>query len=240
MSNRFDAGRIVLIDWRNDALPKEPNKLRPCIIVQDHALFDPTFPTLLVVPLAESSTFLIPSLIVTIDPTAENGCTKRCYAVSHSVRAASKRRLQSTTGSRITSAQLAQIRLQIAEHRTRNLAKRLSSPRFRELDRRPRRIATTGIESVRWRFCRRFVRHAPERIVVDANVVRAALVLQLNTPQKPTGRRPRSRGLIARAISRDEMPRSVSFARNRLDARPARMRDELRRRIHIEALGPRR
>lgn len=115
MQGRLDAGPIVLLDWRGDALPKEPNKLRPCIVVQDQALFDPSFPSLLVVPIAESNTFLIPSLIVTIDPTSENGCTRRCYAVSHSVTAASRRRVQNTTDLRITSAQLSQIRLQIAE-----------------------------------------------------------------------------------------------------------------------------
>jgi mRNA interferase MazF len=35
------AGQIVLADWRGDALPKEPNKRRPAVVVEDDALFAP-------------------------------------------------------------------------------------------------------------------------------------------------------------------------------------------------------
>lgn len=115
MTDALDAGQIVLIDWRGDGSPKEPNKLRPCIVVQDHSLFDPSYPSVLVVPIAESASFLIPSLVVTIDPTKENGCTKRCYAVSHSITVASRQYLGRATGSRITREQLREIRRQIAE-----------------------------------------------------------------------------------------------------------------------------
>lgn len=115
MSLALHAGQIVLIDWRGDGLPKEPNKRRPCIAVQDDSLFDPTFPNVLVVPIAESAAFLIPSLVVIIEPTKENGCTKRCFAVSHSIAVASKLRIEHATNSRITDEQLRQIRRQIAE-----------------------------------------------------------------------------------------------------------------------------
>ena len=115
MSVNLEAGQIVLINWRGDGLPKEPNKRRPCIVVQDDSLFDPSFPNVLVVPIAESAAFLIPSLVVAIDPTKENGCTKRCYAVSHSIAVASKQRIERTTDSRITGEQLRHIRRQIAE-----------------------------------------------------------------------------------------------------------------------------
>ena len=40
----FSGGQIVIADWR-DALPKEPNKLRTAVVVEDKALFDPTIPT---------------------------------------------------------------------------------------------------------------------------------------------------------------------------------------------------
>lgn len=33
----FTAGQIVLVDWR-DALPKEPNKRRPAVVVEDKEL----------------------------------------------------------------------------------------------------------------------------------------------------------------------------------------------------------
>jgi len=40
----FSGGQIVIADWR-DALPKEPNKPRTAVVVEDKALFDPTIPT---------------------------------------------------------------------------------------------------------------------------------------------------------------------------------------------------
>jgi hypothetical protein len=35
------AGQIVVVDWRGDALPKEPNKRRPAVVVEDAGLFAP-------------------------------------------------------------------------------------------------------------------------------------------------------------------------------------------------------
>src|SRR5690348_3092731 len=34
----LSAGQIVLADWRADALPKEPNRLRPAVVVEDDGL----------------------------------------------------------------------------------------------------------------------------------------------------------------------------------------------------------
>ncbi len=107
------AGEIVLADWRGDAVPKEPNKRRPAIVVEDDALFAPAYPNAILVPLTEDASLAIPDLSVAIAPTPENGCTKSCWAVSHLVTATSKRRL-SATGSRVTRQQLASIRRQIA------------------------------------------------------------------------------------------------------------------------------
>ncbi len=115
MTGAVTAGQIVLVDWRGDALPKEPNKLRPCVIVEDDGLFDEGFPNVLIVPLADSNEFLIASLTVTIDPTPENGCAKTSYALSHSITVASKQRIMRAPSTRITNAQLVQIRSQIAE-----------------------------------------------------------------------------------------------------------------------------
>ena len=109
------AGQIVLVDWRGGALPKEPNKVRPGIVVEDDGLFDESFPNVLIVPLTESDEFLVPSLTVTIEPTRENGCSKRFHAMSHSVSVTSKLRIVRLTPSRITTGQLNQIRSQIAE-----------------------------------------------------------------------------------------------------------------------------
>ena len=74
---RLAAGAIVLVDWRGGARPKEPNKLRPAIVVEDDGLFSDDYPNIIVVPLTEETELAMPSLSIAIDPTAENGCTKR-------------------------------------------------------------------------------------------------------------------------------------------------------------------
>ena len=107
----FEAGQIVIADWR-DALPREPNKKRPAVIVEDNGLFDPAYPNLMLVPLADDPNLAIGDLSVRIDPNLENGCAKPCYALPHHVTSTSKLRVESTT-SRITNAQLAQIRRKI-------------------------------------------------------------------------------------------------------------------------------
>lgn len=108
----FRAGQIVIADWR-DAIPKEANKLRPAIVVEDDALFDPRYPVVILVPITEQAELAIPDLSVLIEPTPENGCSKPCYAVSHFVTATSIARIRPTP-SRITTAQLNRIREQIA------------------------------------------------------------------------------------------------------------------------------
>jgi mRNA-degrading endonuclease toxin of MazEF toxin-antitoxin module len=109
---RVVSGQIVLVDWR-DALPKEPNKRRPAIVVEDSELFDPSYPNLILVPLADDRNLAIPELAVAIAPTPENGCTKPCVALAHHVTTTSKQRV-TPTGSRITSEQLRAIRERIA------------------------------------------------------------------------------------------------------------------------------
>jgi mRNA interferase MazF len=108
----FRAGQIVLADWR-DALPKEPNKLRPAIVVEDDALFGPAYPNVILVPLSGDRLAAPEELTLPIDPTAENGCAIRCYALSCSVTATSAARLRETA-SCILPEQLAEIRRQIA------------------------------------------------------------------------------------------------------------------------------
>ena len=105
------AGQIVLVDWR-DALPKEPNKRRPAIVVEDDRLFPDDYQNVILVPLSEDGELAPPEMSLQLDPTAENGCTKRCYALSHCVAATSVERIVPTS-SRITSDQLLRIRRQI-------------------------------------------------------------------------------------------------------------------------------
>jgi uncharacterized protein YifN (PemK superfamily) len=107
------AGQIVIADWRGDAMPKEPNKLRPAVVVEDDGLFAPAYPNAILVPLTEDKALAIPDLSVAIAPTPENGCVTPCWAVSHLVATTSKARLRATA-SHITVEQLATIRRQIA------------------------------------------------------------------------------------------------------------------------------
>ena len=105
-------GQIVLVDWR-DALPKEPNKRRPAIVVEDSELFDPAYPNVILVPMSEVEQLAPAELRLTLEPTAENGCSKRCYALSCYLATTSKHRI-TPTGSQILPEQLAAIRRQIA------------------------------------------------------------------------------------------------------------------------------
>ncbi|HYH38572.1 MAG TPA: type II toxin-antitoxin system PemK/MazF family toxin [Azospirillum sp.] len=106
------AGQIVIVDWR-DALPKEPNKVRPAIVVEDSDLFDPSYPNTVLVPLTDDPQLAIADLSVRIDPTPQNGCRKPSYALAHHVTTTSKARIRGTDA-RITAQQLADIRRRIA------------------------------------------------------------------------------------------------------------------------------
>jgi mRNA interferase MazF len=109
----YTAGQIVLVAWR-DALPREPNKRRPAIVIEDSELFDADYPNVILVPLTADGSLVIADLSVRIDPSAENGCSKPCYAVSPLVAATSRHRVRHTA-SRITPAELVRIRRQVAE-----------------------------------------------------------------------------------------------------------------------------
>jgi mRNA interferase MazF len=108
----FRAGQIVLADWR-DALPREPNKLRPAIVIEDERVFDTDYPNVILVPLCGDRRAAPEEFTLPIDPTPENGCTGRCYALSCSVSATSVKRLRETQ-SYILPEQVAEIRRQIA------------------------------------------------------------------------------------------------------------------------------
>ena len=89
------AGAIVLVDWRG-ALPKEPNKLRPAVVVEDEELFDEAYPNLIVAPLTTEATLAIADLSTPIDPTPDNGCKARSFIASHLVTTVSKQRVHAT------------------------------------------------------------------------------------------------------------------------------------------------
>ena len=106
-------GLIVTVDWR-DALPGsgEPNKRRPAIIVSSPRLFGTGVPFEIVVPLTGERDLALAGATTVIDPTPENRCTKRCYALSWNVQTVPHARLTETP-SFIGDNELAEIRAQI-------------------------------------------------------------------------------------------------------------------------------
>lgn len=102
-----------MVDWRSGSLPKEPNRRRPAVVVEDTELFPAAYPNLLVVPLTRDAGLAHQSFAEPIEPTARNGVTARCWALSHHVTSVSLWRVEAT-GSHVTANQLASIRQRIA------------------------------------------------------------------------------------------------------------------------------
>ncbi|BBZ50151.1 type II toxin-antitoxin system PemK/MazF family toxin [Mycobacterium heidelbergense] len=110
--SRHAAGSIVVVDWRGGALPHEPGRLRPAVVVEDHELFPDEYPNVLVVPLTRDEGLAHRSFAERIDPTVQNGVDATCWALAHHVTSVSLRRVN-PTDSRITAVQLASIRERI-------------------------------------------------------------------------------------------------------------------------------
>jgi mRNA-degrading endonuclease toxin of MazEF toxin-antitoxin module len=111
------AGQIVTVDWRKDPgdperdpHPPEPNKLRPAVVVQDCALFDVVYPTVLVVPMTSTPELAIPDLTVVLQPSVANGCKKVSYLLPQNLTCVAKTRIATATDSCITPEELQQLR----------------------------------------------------------------------------------------------------------------------------------
>lgn len=111
--SRHPAGSIVTVDWRGGALPQEPGKLRPAVVIEDHELFPDGYPNMLVVPLTRDPGLAHRSFAERIEPTTENGATGTCWALAHHITSVSLKRVR-PTGSKVTPKQLANIRGRIA------------------------------------------------------------------------------------------------------------------------------
>lgn len=110
--SRPPAGSIVVVDWRSGALPREPTKLRPAVVVEDHELFPEEYPNTLVVPLTRDSGLAHASFAERIEPTSDNGADTTSWALAHHITSVSTRRV-TPTESRITAAQLTSIRRRV-------------------------------------------------------------------------------------------------------------------------------
>ncbi len=105
-------GECVVVEWRGGALPHEPSKLRPAVVVEDHELFPEAYHNMLVVPMTRDERLAHRSFAEQIEPSAENGAETTCWALAHHVTSVSLRRVN-PTGSQVTAAQLAGIRQRI-------------------------------------------------------------------------------------------------------------------------------
>ena len=106
------AGTIVIVDWRRDARPKEPNKRRPAVVVEDHELFPDDYPNVAVVPLTHDSGLAHATFSVQIEPDGTNGIRTLSWALAHHVTSVSFSRI-TPTESAVTASQLASIRRRI-------------------------------------------------------------------------------------------------------------------------------
>jgi mRNA-degrading endonuclease toxin of MazEF toxin-antitoxin module len=111
--SRHTAGSIVVVDWRGDALPREPSRPRPAVVVEDDELFPEHYPNTLVVPLTRDEGLAHRSFAERIEPDHDNGAETTSWALAHHVTSVSLRRISSTP-SRITLDQLSSIRRRIA------------------------------------------------------------------------------------------------------------------------------
>jgi len=104
-----------MVDWR-DALAGsgEPNKKRPAIVVSSSRIFGTGLPFEIVVPLTGETALAITGASTPIEPTLENRCTKRSYALAWNVQAVPHSRLTETS-SQITDDELADIRAHICD-----------------------------------------------------------------------------------------------------------------------------
>jgi mRNA-degrading endonuclease toxin of MazEF toxin-antitoxin module len=104
---------VVTVDWRH-ALPGEPNKIRPAVIIEDHELFPDDYPTTIVVPLTSDQRLAHPTFALRIEPDAANGLNAISYALANLVTVASLERVRTTAFS-IEHHQLAALRARVAE-----------------------------------------------------------------------------------------------------------------------------
>ncbi|MGI8903089.1 MAG: type II toxin-antitoxin system PemK/MazF family toxin [Solirubrobacteraceae bacterium] len=111
--SRHPAGSIVVVDWRGGALPREPNRLRPAVVIEDHELFPEEYPNTIVVPLTRDEGLAHRSFAECIQPTAENGVETTCWALAHHVTSVSLRRVKPSP-SRVTGDQLSSIRTRVS------------------------------------------------------------------------------------------------------------------------------
>lgn len=79
-------------------------------MVQDTDLLDPSYPTVLAVPMTGDRELAMADLTVVLQPSAKNGCKKVSYLVPQNLPCVAKTRITEATDSHITPEQLQQLR----------------------------------------------------------------------------------------------------------------------------------
>ena len=107
-------GSIVVVDWRDAVRSShEPNKVRPAIVVGGTSVYNDGLPHLLVVPLTGIRRLATNRGSLAIDPTLDNRCTKRSFALAWNVQCVPLSRVLLANG-HITHEQLRELRNHVA------------------------------------------------------------------------------------------------------------------------------
>ncbi len=80
------------------------------MVVQNTELFDPAYPTVLVVPMTSDPDLAIADLTVVLQPSPSNGCKKLSYLLPQNLTCVAMTRITGATKSQITPAELQQLR----------------------------------------------------------------------------------------------------------------------------------
>jgi len=78
--------------------------------VQDCALFDPGYPTVLVVPMTGDPSLAIADLTDVLQPNSTNGCRKVSYLLPQNLTCVAKTRITDATECCVTTTELQQLR----------------------------------------------------------------------------------------------------------------------------------
>lgn len=78
--------------------------------MQDCELFDPAYPTVLVVPMTGDPSLAIADLTVVLQPNSTNGCRKVSYLLPQNLTCVAKTRITDATECCVTTTELQQLR----------------------------------------------------------------------------------------------------------------------------------
>jgi mRNA interferase MazF len=111
--SRPRAGDILIVDFRAGALPGEPNKIRPAVVIDNDMLFADDFDGVFVAPITSDERRVHPLFAVLLEPDMQNRCKTRSWVLGNRATAVSPLRCRMTEAS-ITTEQLQLVRQRVA------------------------------------------------------------------------------------------------------------------------------